>query len=286
MVERYGVPSTNAGSMLTRDSDSSVLTRLAHVEARLQALEAQPTAATVSPGLPLALRSADGNLDYALVPDFHTAAGHKIVQYWSRLRVKLTIPNLHPFTYLKEADQADKTLILGAHQRDSDLDLPSALSFIDRFFERTDNLPIALVELVVTSSHFIKANIVESLYGVAYRRQGQASAINDAAADAVAQQHADQDRDDLQHVGDDGNGEGLRDADGFREDDAIRVEELDAVDLLREHGSACEQQLAPLDRVGGPEMSMSIPRPRSALSQRPTAALPCRQRGRRPSRPG
>lgn len=164
--------------MLTRDSDSSVMTRLADVEARMQALEAQSTAATHSPGLPLALRSADGDLDYALVPDFHTAAGHKIVQYWSRLRVKLTIPKLHPFTYLKEADQADKTLIPGAHQRDLDLDLPSALSFVDKFFERTDDLPVALVELVVTSSKFTKANMLESLYRAVYHRQGQASAIN------------------------------------------------------------------------------------------------------------
>lgn len=46
------------------------------------------------------------------MPDFHHGACHKMLQYWSRLRLRLTIPDFNILTYLQEADSRDERFTL------------------------------------------------------------------------------------------------------------------------------------------------------------------------------
>jgi len=82
--------------------------RLTKLEIRFQGFEAQlfnPQRPTVgSPSTPTSDRGCR-------LPDFHHGAGHKMLQYWPRLRVKLTLPTVDILSFVKDAERDDSVAI-------------------------------------------------------------------------------------------------------------------------------------------------------------------------------
>jgi hypothetical protein len=142
-----------------------VLARLAQAETRIELLESK--SASSLPDLSISrtdYSSVHLSADGSRMPDLHTAAGHKILQYWPRLRVKLTLPGIEPFTFLKAADREDTFLtglILGAEQ---EFELLPTIQSLEAFYENLLDLPLSLVDLLETSAYFSKEHILEPLY--------------------------------------------------------------------------------------------------------------------------
>jgi hypothetical protein len=96
--------------LITQDSsDNSVLSRLLTTEARLELLEARLLAVEAS-----STRNQRGQEEQIhrpdklfRIPEFHHGAGHKVLQYWSRLRVQLTLSDVDVLCFLKDADNQD-----------------------------------------------------------------------------------------------------------------------------------------------------------------------------------
>ena len=87
-----------------------MLSRLARAEARIEALEKQapvplPEVQHLNPP-PVPVEEV-GGVAGSLLPEFHHGANHKILQYWSRLRVQMTVPDIHVLSYIKDAEAAD-----------------------------------------------------------------------------------------------------------------------------------------------------------------------------------
>ncbi|KAE9366820.1 hypothetical protein N431DRAFT_548543 [Stipitochalara longipes BDJ] len=96
--------------------------------------------------------------DDSRLPDLHTAAGHKILQYWPRLRVKLTL-GLEPFTFLKAADEEDallKGLVLAAEQ---EFELLPIIWSLENFYENLFEFPLSLVDLLKTTLNLRECSI-------------------------------------------------------------------------------------------------------------------------------
>lgn len=129
--------------------DASVLSRLASVETRLETLENQVTAR-----LPKVSNSPleDVGVTGSALPEFHHGANHKILQYWSRLRVQMTIPDIHVLSYLKDAEATDM-----CGSRSGNPEHPGALiqlSLVKQALQTLDDqlhkLPIALGMILTT----------------------------------------------------------------------------------------------------------------------------------------
>jgi hypothetical protein len=110
-----------------------------------------------------AVNSLQLSADDSRIPDLHTAAGHKILQYWPRLRVKLTL-DLEPLTFLKVADYEDTFLtglVLGAKQ---EFEIQAIVQALENFYENIFDLPLAILDLLKTSPYLSKEHILEPLY--------------------------------------------------------------------------------------------------------------------------
>ncbi|KAN0092135.1 hypothetical protein V8E51_017982 [Hyaloscypha variabilis] len=144
------------------ETDVSVLTRLAQAEACIELLE-QERSNRNEPSTQDAHNQLQVSTDDSKIPDLHTAAGHKILQYWPRLRVKLTL-DLEPLTFLKVADEEDTYLtglVLGAEQ---EFELLPIIRSLENLYDNLLDLPLSLIDLLKTSQYFFKEHILEPLY--------------------------------------------------------------------------------------------------------------------------
>ncbi|PMD33881.1 hypothetical protein L207DRAFT_535128 [Hyaloscypha variabilis F] len=144
------------------ETDVSVLTRLAQAEARIELLE-QERSNRNEPSTRDAHNQLQVSTDDSRIPDLHTAAGHKILQYWPRLRVKLTL-DLEPLTFLKVADEEDTYLtglVLGAEQ---EFELLPIIRSLENLYDNLLDLPLSLIDLLKISQYFFKEHILEPLY--------------------------------------------------------------------------------------------------------------------------
>ena len=71
----------------------------------------------------------------------------------------------------------------------------------------------------------------------------------DPASKFVTEQHRHSNCEDLHNIDDCVDGKGLSDTDRLCKNDTVGVPELDAIDLLSEHGTTGEDELTSLDRV-------------------------------------
>lgn len=126
-----------------------MLSRLASVEARIETLENQ---------LPAGLSQVSTNpLDDvgdvgSPLPEFHHGANHKILQYWSRLRVQMTVPGIHVLSYIKNAEAADmRSSPSGkAEQQIASIPLSLVKQALQTLDDQLHKLPIALEMLLTT----------------------------------------------------------------------------------------------------------------------------------------
>ncbi|GKZ28958.1 hypothetical protein AbraIFM66950_002205 [Aspergillus brasiliensis] len=82
---------------------ASVLSCLETAEARIENLENQVLAR-----VPTVVTNHEDYGDAApALPRFHHGANHKILQYWSRLRVQMTLPDIDVLSYVAVAETSD-----------------------------------------------------------------------------------------------------------------------------------------------------------------------------------
>lgn len=89
------------------------------------------------------------------IPDFHHGAGHKILQYWSRLRIHLNVPNMDVLRLLEDAEKQD-VKIKKPFQRLEELYIPLSLANESlRLWSSTVNhLPISFFMLMTSGVLF------------------------------------------------------------------------------------------------------------------------------------
>ncbi|KAF7167778.1 hypothetical protein CNMCM6106_003221 [Aspergillus hiratsukae] len=130
------------------EADASVLSRLASAEARIETLENQVPARLPKSDNPLENVGVAG---YAL-PEFHHGANHKILQYWSRLRVQMTVPDINVLSYIKDAEAAD---MCGSRSGNPEhpgalIELSLAKQALQTLDHQLHQLPIALAMMLTT----------------------------------------------------------------------------------------------------------------------------------------
>lgn len=104
--------------------------------------------------------------DESDIPAFHHGAGHKVLQYWPRLRVKLTMTNVNVLTFLKDLDREDAFLFRRANDFETfplHVPLGSAHQALTSFYEAITDLPIPLASLLMSCELFHKDRILPSL---------------------------------------------------------------------------------------------------------------------------
>lgn len=140
------------------------MTRLAQADARIELLQEQLNRSGRSASHIQSQTDVDFNDSRIL--DLHTAAGHKVLQYWPRLRVKLTIPDIEIFTFLRVTDRQDIHLMgsLAGGPRTHQCEISTMISFIEKLYEHVTNLPVALMDLLNASSCFSRGHILTPLY--------------------------------------------------------------------------------------------------------------------------
>ena len=138
-------------------SDVSVLSRLAGVEARLQAIEGRGRDTPDRGGG----SHADGTTTaepagspkpplLSTAPDLHTASAYKMLHYWPRIRLNLTAPGIVSTSYLAEADAADPVLL---QTPTSGPDAPQPplwqlVRLVEEFYSSSvEKLPVCILEV-------------------------------------------------------------------------------------------------------------------------------------------
>jgi hypothetical protein len=149
-----------------------VLARLTQAEAQIELVEQERLSRVEVDPVRGSHSSPQLPTDGSRIPDLHTAAGHKILQYWPRLRVKLT-PDLEPFTFLKTADHEDKFLTSLALDAEQDFELLPTIQALEKLYDNLFNLPLSFVDLVKTSAHFSREHILAPFFEA--RLQSQAT---------------------------------------------------------------------------------------------------------------
>ncbi|KAF4629864.1 hypothetical protein G7Y89_g8279 [Cudoniella acicularis] len=155
--------SSNPPTPTNLETDALVLSRLGSAEARIELLE-ERLGRYGNNGAPVAHNPLPPTSDSLRIPDLHTAAGHKILQYWPRLRVKLTIPGIEPFQFLKVADHGDLSLTNLVLEERQEFELAPIISSLEELYERFAEIPLFIVDLLRVSPYFSREHILEPLY--------------------------------------------------------------------------------------------------------------------------
>jgi hypothetical protein len=163
-------------------SDASILERLSHAENRILELEERQGRSSANVKSPVVHGWNDLDSCFPRVPGFHTGAACKILQYWPRLRVNLTIPGANPLVYLRVADSEDQRLVRPAlkDRMLMETNPSSAIEFLDGFYNSFHELPILWVDLLMASTYFSRERILGALHN-ASRIQGDGRPIIDLA---------------------------------------------------------------------------------------------------------
>lgn len=164
-----GVQCIYRATPTTLENDASILTRLAATESHMQLLEQRLAIEAVRPsqGVRRALSAPDP--DESDIPAFHHGAGHKVLQYWPRLRVKLTMANVNVLTFLKDLDREDAFLFRRANNLETfQLQVPiaSAHQALTSFYDSITDLPIPLASLLTSCELFYKDRILRPLHSI------------------------------------------------------------------------------------------------------------------------
>ncbi len=130
-------------------SNSSVLTRLSNIEARLQSID---QSITVAPPAERGARGGSSDNAWPKMPDFHHASAHKLFHCWPKLRISLANLDIEPVTFFKNVDDAD-TFNFENNFDTTDLGgihVSEATSSISALFENVSQLPFILRHLLTT----------------------------------------------------------------------------------------------------------------------------------------
>ncbi|KAK5453329.1 hypothetical protein LTS15_006514 [Exophiala xenobiotica] len=131
------------------ESNSSVLTRLSNIEARLQSID---QSIPVAPPAESGDRESSGDNAWPKMPDFHHAAAHKLFHCWPKLRISLANLDVEPVTFFKNVDDADTFNFQNAFNTTDlgEIHVSEATSSISALFESVSQLPFILRHLLTT----------------------------------------------------------------------------------------------------------------------------------------
>jgi hypothetical protein len=148
-------PNANMNAILTSvRSDASVLSRLAEVETRLQALERQDlhrsSSTDVISQLPQPRQDLETVAGAPRPPNIHTAAGARLPAGWPRIRLNLTLPGVTYPDYLASCDAAEPLL---SRQVSHAIEIPrlplwQVKRLLDFFYAAVHQLPVYLEDLI------------------------------------------------------------------------------------------------------------------------------------------
>ncbi|KAF5529810.1 C6 zinc finger domain-containing protein [Fusarium mexicanum] len=127
-----------------------VVPRLANIEARLSSLESRSTASPVSTTSASLIPERDnGPLSIARLPDLHTAASHKMLDGWPRLRLHIHPLEARPLALYQAVDASDPLLTRtwGETQRLQEMPLKDILQTINQLHQRIQELPLVFTYL-------------------------------------------------------------------------------------------------------------------------------------------
>jgi hypothetical protein len=86
--------------------------------------------------------SEDGAFKRMPMPSFHTAASHKIYQYWPRLRINLNLDGFDPLQYQRQCDESDTSLVDNlAEAAQSTVRISIVSDYIQRMYHQTNLVP-------------------------------------------------------------------------------------------------------------------------------------------------
>lgn len=158
-----------------------MLSRFAAIEGRIDTLEEHLSRPEESrpidtPVQPQSVRPAASS-SLIRIPEFHHGAGHKVLQYWSRLRVHLTIPNVNVLQFLKNAEDQDKqfTKNLPPDTSQAVLHWSLANDCLHCWNDITSHIPIGFSVLLESSIFFSSEHISSMLDSLSDYRQNHAS---------------------------------------------------------------------------------------------------------------
>lgn len=101
---------------------------------------------------------------YDKMPEFHHGASHKILQYWSRLRVNLTIPDVEVLTFLRNTE--DKALFVEPTPTETmktTLPVSLATDCLRRWETHVSQLPVSFAMLLRTGGTWFSTDRIMAL---------------------------------------------------------------------------------------------------------------------------
>ncbi|KAE8151356.1 hypothetical protein BDV25DRAFT_95835 [Aspergillus avenaceus] len=153
-----------------------IVGRLKGLENRVDKIEEQMSSSdtsqvTVSGFNNASKEPADTSADR--IPEFHHAAGHKMLHYWSRLRVHLTIPGVDVLSFLKQAEDQETRFANFPHRKIADTVIPwlDATNCFQLWSRATTQMPVGVSILLRTLFSGVQ---IDRLRGSLYRSPNMA----------------------------------------------------------------------------------------------------------------
>jgi hypothetical protein len=167
---------------------------LAAIEDRLETLEeniprSRLEETPVTAGLVPPQEDTKLSSKFHRIPEFHHGAGHKVLQYWSRLRVHLTIPNVEVLRYLKYVEDDDvqfrETLPSGSSH--VQIPLSVASDCLLAWPEIISQLPISFFTILRISTFFSADRIASFMENLAISIQHNVTGVqlNDLSLEEI-----------------------------------------------------------------------------------------------------
>nr|OQO28432.1 hypothetical protein B0A51_02981 [Rachicladosporium sp. CCFEE 5018] len=119
----------------------------------------------------------DGAFQRIPMPNFHTAASHKMYQYWPRLRINLSLDGFDPLQYQRQCDvssvfsvkwlspqEADASLVDGiADAAQSTVRVSIVAEYVQRMYHQTNLVPQTITYFLQMTSTYSLQSALEQL---------------------------------------------------------------------------------------------------------------------------
>ncbi|OQN99363.1 hypothetical protein B0A48_14340 [Cryoendolithus antarcticus] len=106
----------------------------------------------------------DGAFQRIPMPNFHTAASHKMYQYWPRLRINLSLDGFDPLQYQRQCDEADASLVDGiADAAQSTVRVSMVAEYVQRMYHQTNLVPQTITYFLQMTSTYSLQSALEQL---------------------------------------------------------------------------------------------------------------------------
>lgn len=110
------------------------------------------------------LADEDGAWKRVPMPSFHTAAAHKLFQYWPRLQINLTLPGFNVLQYQRQSDEIEHGLLQNISDAAEATVRPHLImEYIQRLYHQTQLVPQTIIYLLQMTPTYSNAAAMEQL---------------------------------------------------------------------------------------------------------------------------